>query len=127
MTSTNTRPAGGGRAPIVLLGAGALAMAALETLNPGYSMVSETLSRYVHGTAGRLLPAALPAVGAASAVLTVRIGAATGRAGRATDGLTATRTIVQDRELTDCRVIVLTTFETDEYVFAALAPRGNAR
>ncbi|MGW1226994.1 response regulator [Streptomyces sp. NPDC002530] len=37
-----------------------------------------------------------------------------------TDGLTATRTIVQDPELTDCRVIVLTTFETDEYVFAAL-------
>ncbi|MFD7862966.1 response regulator [Streptomyces sp. NPDC059783] len=37
-----------------------------------------------------------------------------------TDGLTATRTIVGDPELTDCRVIVLTTFETDEYVFAAL-------
>ncbi|MFE5733037.1 response regulator [Streptomyces sp. NPDC056528] len=37
-----------------------------------------------------------------------------------TDGLTATRTIVEDPELTACRVIVLTTFETDEYVFAAL-------
>ncbi|MFE1907665.1 response regulator [Streptomyces gardneri] len=36
------------------------------------------------------------------------------------DGLTATRTIVENPELTDCRVIVLTTFETDEYVFAAL-------
>ncbi|MFI5530678.1 response regulator [Kitasatospora sp. NPDC051853] len=37
-----------------------------------------------------------------------------------TDGITATRTIVGDPELTGCRVIVLTTFETDEYVFAAL-------
>ncbi|MEU8776554.1 response regulator transcription factor [Streptomyces sp. NPDC048606] len=36
------------------------------------------------------------------------------------DGLTATRTIVEDPALADCRVIVLTTFETDEYVFAAL-------
>ncbi|MFI9019164.1 response regulator [Streptomyces griseus] len=37
-----------------------------------------------------------------------------------TDGLTATRTIIDDPGLTGCRVIVLTTFETDEYVFAAL-------
>ncbi|GGY79550.1 response regulator [Streptomyces omiyaensis] len=37
-----------------------------------------------------------------------------------TDGLTATRTLVADPGLTGCRVIVLTTFETDEYVFAAL-------
>ena len=37
-----------------------------------------------------------------------------------TDGLSATRTIVGDPALTGCRVIVLTTFETDEYVFAAL-------
>ncbi|WP_030754898.1 response regulator transcription factor [Streptomyces griseus] len=37
-----------------------------------------------------------------------------------TDGLTATRTLVADPDLTECRVIVLTTFETDEYVFAAL-------
>ncbi|MFJ6784081.1 response regulator [Streptomyces yangpuensis] len=37
-----------------------------------------------------------------------------------TDGLTATGKIVADPELTDCRVLVLTTFETDEYVFAAL-------
>lgn len=37
-----------------------------------------------------------------------------------TDGLTATRTITEDPELRVCRVIVLTTFETDEYVFAAL-------
>ncbi|MEU5216548.1 response regulator transcription factor [Streptomyces sp. NPDC020807] len=36
------------------------------------------------------------------------------------DGLAATRTIVADPDLPDCRVIVLTTFETDEYVFAAL-------
>ncbi|TRV77010.1 response regulator transcription factor [Streptomyces sp. 130] len=38
-----------------------------------------------------------------------------------TDGLTATRKIVEDPELAGCRVIVLTTFETDEYVFAALS------
>ncbi|MFF2780053.1 response regulator [Streptomyces sp. NPDC058052] len=37
-----------------------------------------------------------------------------------TDGLTATRTLAGDPDLTGCRVIVLTTFETDEYVFAAL-------
>ncbi|HEY9368674.1 response regulator transcription factor [Streptomyces sp.] len=37
-----------------------------------------------------------------------------------TDGLTATERIVGDAELTGCRVIVLTTFETDDYVFAAL-------
>ncbi|MFD7965183.1 response regulator [Streptomyces zaomyceticus] len=36
------------------------------------------------------------------------------------DGLTATRHISEDRELSGCRVIVLTTFETDEYVFEAL-------
>ncbi|GGV66595.1 DNA-binding response regulator [Streptomyces longisporoflavus] len=37
-----------------------------------------------------------------------------------TDGLTATRRIVENPDLRACRVIVLTTFETDEYVFAAL-------
>ena len=37
------------------------------------------------------------------------------------DGIAATRQIVADPELRDCRVIILTTFETDEYVFAALA------
>ncbi|MEC4573854.1 response regulator transcription factor [Streptomyces virginiae] len=37
-----------------------------------------------------------------------------------TDGLTATGKIVADPHLTGCRVLVLTTFETDEYVFAAL-------
>ena len=36
------------------------------------------------------------------------------------DGIEATRRIVADPSLTDCRVIILTTFETDEYVFAAL-------
>jgi DNA-binding NarL/FixJ family response regulator len=34
------------------------------------------------------------------------------------DGISATRQIL---EFADCRVIILTTFETDEYVFAALA------
>ncbi|MEV6488988.1 response regulator transcription factor, partial [Actinoplanes sp. NPDC051633] len=37
------------------------------------------------------------------------------------DGIEATRRIVADDGLRDCRVIILTTFETDEYVFAALA------
>jgi DNA-binding NarL/FixJ family response regulator len=37
-----------------------------------------------------------------------------------TDGLTATRRILGDGRLPDVRVIVLTTFELDEYVYAAL-------
>ncbi|MEU9854037.1 response regulator transcription factor [Streptomyces sp. NPDC047974] len=37
-----------------------------------------------------------------------------------TDGLTATEALTRDPELAGTRVIVLTTFETDEYVFAAL-------
>lgn len=36
------------------------------------------------------------------------------------DGLEATAQIVQDPELADTRVVVLTTFELDEYVFGAL-------
>jgi DNA-binding NarL/FixJ family response regulator len=36
------------------------------------------------------------------------------------DGIAATRQITADPTLRDCRVIILTTFETDEYVFAAL-------
>lgn len=36
------------------------------------------------------------------------------------DGLEATRRIVADERLTATRVIVLTTFETDEYIFEAL-------
>src|SRR5690606_6188624 len=36
------------------------------------------------------------------------------------DGLEATRRIVADPDLADVRVIVLTTFERDEYVFEAL-------
>ncbi|WP_190813673.1 response regulator transcription factor [Saccharopolyspora pogona] len=40
------------------------------------------------------------------------------------DGLEATRRITADSELPDTKVIVLTTFEIDEYVFAAL--RGGA-
>jgi len=37
------------------------------------------------------------------------------------DGIAATRQIVADPALVGCRVVILTTFETDEYVFAALA------
>ena len=36
------------------------------------------------------------------------------------DGLEATRRIVADRELAGVRVLILTTFEVDEYVFEAL-------
>jgi DNA-binding NarL/FixJ family response regulator len=36
------------------------------------------------------------------------------------DGLEATRQIAQDEQLTGVRVVVLTTFELDEYVFEAL-------
>ena len=38
-----------------------------------------------------------------------------------TDGLTALRQITDDPALVDVRVVVLTTFEVDEYVFEALA------
>ncbi|MEW2587890.1 DUF998 domain-containing protein [Streptomyces virginiae] len=82
MTATNTAAAGI-RAPLALIGSGVLAMAVLEALNPEYDLIGETISRYVHGTAGWLLPAALLAAGAASAVLTVRLGTGAGRAGRA--------------------------------------------
>jgi DNA-binding NarL/FixJ family response regulator len=37
------------------------------------------------------------------------------------DGIAATSQIVADPQLRDCRVVVLTTFETDEHVFAALS------
>ena len=37
------------------------------------------------------------------------------------DGISATARIVADPGLPACRVLILTTFETDEYVFAALA------
>src|SRR5206468_5265604 len=36
------------------------------------------------------------------------------------DGLEATRRIVQDRELDPTRIVILTTFDLDEYVFEAL-------
>ncbi len=38
----------------------------------------------------------------------------------AVDGLEATRRIVDDADLTSTRVLILTTFELDEYVFEAL-------
>ena len=37
-----------------------------------------------------------------------------------TDGLEATRRIVADPDLTDVRIIILTTFDLDEYVFEAI-------
>ncbi|MFI0424612.1 response regulator [Spongiactinospora sp. 9N601] len=41
-----------------------------------------------------------------------------------TDGLTATRTIGRDETLAEVRIVILTTFELDEYVFEAV--RGGA-
>jgi DNA-binding NarL/FixJ family response regulator len=41
-----------------------------------------------------------------------------------TDGLAATKAITGDRDLADVRVVILTTFEVDEYIFEAL--RGGA-
>ncbi|WP_433225370.1 response regulator [Microtetraspora malaysiensis] len=37
-----------------------------------------------------------------------------------TDGITATRRIVADPATAGCRVVILTTFDTDDHVFAAL-------
>jgi DNA-binding NarL/FixJ family response regulator len=37
-----------------------------------------------------------------------------------TDGLAATKTIARDRRLADTRIVILTTFELDEYVFEAI-------
>jgi DNA-binding NarL/FixJ family response regulator len=37
-----------------------------------------------------------------------------------TDGLTATRTITADDRLAEVRIVILTTFELDEYVFEAI-------
>src|SRR5262249_57174006 len=37
-----------------------------------------------------------------------------------TDGLAATRQIAADQRLADVRVVILTTFELDEYVFEAI-------
>jgi DNA-binding NarL/FixJ family response regulator len=37
-----------------------------------------------------------------------------------TDGLAATREIVEDASLADVRIVILTTFELDDYVFEAL-------
>jgi DNA-binding NarL/FixJ family response regulator len=37
-----------------------------------------------------------------------------------TDGLAATRTIAADDQLADVRIVILTTFELDEYVFEAV-------
>ncbi len=41
-----------------------------------------------------------------------------------TDGLTATKRIAEDERLADVKVIILTTFDLDEYVFEAI--RGGA-
>jgi DNA-binding NarL/FixJ family response regulator len=43
------------------------------------------------------------------------------------DGLAATRAIVSDPELDETRVVVLTTFDLDEYVFEALRSGACSR
>jgi len=42
-----------------------------------------------------------------------------------TDGLTATRRIAEDDRLADVKVVVLTTFDLDEYVFEAIRSGAN--
>ena len=42
-----------------------------------------------------------------------------------TDGLAATRAIVGDERLAGVRIVILTTFELDEYVFEALRALGR--
>ncbi len=42
-----------------------------------------------------------------------------------TDGLTATRRITEDERLADVKVVILTTFDLDEYVFEAIRAGAN--
>ena len=42
-----------------------------------------------------------------------------------TDGLTATRRITEDDRLADVKVVILTTFDLDEYVFEAIRAGAN--
>ncbi|MDX2290973.1 MULTISPECIES: DUF998 domain-containing protein [Streptomyces] len=79
MTTMTRTTTAGVRAPLALIGGGVLALTAVELLNPRLDPLSEALSRYVHGTAGLLLPAGLLAVAGASAVLAARIEAGAGR------------------------------------------------
>lgn len=68
------------RAVVTMLAATAAAIAAADVLNPQYSPVSETVSRYVNGTAGWLITLAILCMGAASAVLVGQLGRLTGQA-----------------------------------------------
>jgi hypothetical protein len=51
------------------LGVAATAIVTADIVNPQYSPVAETVSRYVNGTAGWLIPVAIIGMGVASAVL----------------------------------------------------------
>ncbi|WP_328485665.1 DUF998 domain-containing protein [Streptomyces zaomyceticus] len=67
-----TSPRGGvapRRAVLLALAAGCAAMIATDVLNPRIDPVSETVSRYVHGTGGWLITLALLSIGSASAVV----------------------------------------------------------
>ncbi|WP_433077814.1 DUF998 domain-containing protein [Dactylosporangium sp. CA-052675] len=66
-----TRRALAARAAIVALGAALVAIAAADAVNPQYHPLSETVSRYVNGTAGWLISGAILALAAASAVVVV--------------------------------------------------------
>jgi hypothetical protein len=57
------------RGMLATLGVSALAIAAADVLNPQYNPLSETVSRYVNGTAGWLITVAILGIGAASAAL----------------------------------------------------------
>jgi hypothetical protein len=55
------------RGVLATLGVSTLAIAAADVLNPQYDPLSETVSRYVNGTAGWLTTVAILGIGAASA------------------------------------------------------------
>ncbi|MEU3606996.1 DUF998 domain-containing protein [Streptomyces sp. NPDC035033] len=97
---STARPAGSGaagrrartgsRAVLAAAGTAAAAIAAADLLNPGYSPVTEVISRYVNGTAGWLITTALFLVAGASGLLVAllrRAGAP--RAGRWAAGVWA--------------------------------------
>ncbi|MFC9733363.1 DUF998 domain-containing protein [Streptomyces roseolus] len=69
--SSSPSPSPSSSSSLVVAGVGAAVagIAAADLLNPGYSPVTEVISRYVNGTAGWLVTAALLLIAAASGLL----------------------------------------------------------
>jgi hypothetical protein len=72
------RFAWGSRGVVATLGSSLVAIAAADVLNPQYNPLSEAVSRYVHGTAGWLITAAILGMGLGSAALVAMLGRLTG-------------------------------------------------